>query len=1065
MPNDWESPVVIGRSRLGPRAHFFPFRDEASAVTGRREASPWFTPLNGVWKFHYAQAPAEAPADFAAESFDDSRWRQLAVPSCWQMHGYGRPHYTNVQYPFPADPPWVPTENPTGSYRREMTLTPELLEGRRLVLRFEGVDSAFYIYFNGHEVGFSKGSRLPAEFDVTPFARVGRNVLAVRVMQWSDGSYLEDQDMWWLSGIFRDVYLLSHPAVHIADVQVRTLFDAQYRDAELDVQMTLDGHNKGDAPPLLRVEMALLDRQRQRVIEPVVAAAKSEAPAGAGERGADKKLPPQERILGLRGTALHLRVQVTNPQKWSAEEPYLYTLLLTLKDNEGRALEVVPVKVGFRSVEIKDAQLLINGRRVMFKGVNRHEHDADLGRTIPYDAMVADVLTMKRHNVNAVRTSHYPSDPRWYDLCDRYGIYVMDECDLETQGFNTADNNPTKDPAWREACVDRMVRMVHRDKNHPSVILWSLGNESSLGQNHYAMKEAARAIDDTRPFHYEGDGRLEVSDVLSKMYPSLEEIACVQRGMEVIGHHGMKIPPEKYTHVPFLLCEYAQAQGNGPGALQEYQDAFYHCPRTQGGWIWQWQDHGIRRRGADGAEFFAYGGDFGDQPNDGNACINGLVSPDRVPWPKLAEVKKAFEPVKIEAVDLAAGRLKITNRHDFLGLAHLELNWSIVADGCAVASGGVPAPPVAPGHSAVMDLPMKRPASLTPGAHFWLTVSLALAANQPWAERGHEVAWEQFALSWETPALPVPPEVPPLELADSAGALTVRGTNFEIRFDKIRAVITSWRFGNVPILHTGPRLNLWRAPTSNDIEGGLAKTWRDAGLQYLQHRVDCVEIEPRDNTAVRVRCSVRIAPPGHSGLAMRCEYAYAIHGDGTVDVAVHGIPHGTWPKTLPRIGLQAALPPALDRVAWLGCGPGESYPDSKQAARFGLFSARVDDLYTPYVFPQENGNRSDCRWVSLADIRGVGLLAVGRPTLNFSAHWFATADLEQARHTHELERRDFITLNLDYRQNGLGGAGGDGRAVLPQYELRPDEFRFAVRLCPQAAATGAPASTTAPAAI
>ena len=950
------------------------------------------------------------------------------------MHGYGKPHYTNVQYPFPVDPPRVPTENPTGSYRRKVTLSDDAVKDRRLVLRFEGVDSAFYVYVNGKPVGFSKGSRLPSEFDVTAFAKAGENTIAVRVMQWSDATYMEDQDMWWLSGIFRDVYLLSHPTTRVADVQVRTDLDASYRDASLVVNVKTANPASGQS-----YELKLLDAQGQSVFEKPVTQPASEATT--------------------------FTVPVPNPLKWTAETPNLYTLLLTLKDAAGTVLEVVPQQVGFRSVEIKDAQILINGSHVVFKGVNRHEHHPDLGRSIPLEVMLQDVLTMKRHNINSVRTSHYPDDPRWYDLCDRYGLYLIDECDLETHGFDfwKADNNPTKDPAWKDACVDRMVRMVHRDKNRPSVFCWSLGNESSLGDNHYAMKAAAKAIDDSRFFHYEGDGTLEVSDVFSKMYAGIEQLAAIQKGEAAQDHYGTSVPPERYTRVPFVLCEYAHAMGNGPGGLKEYWDVLLRHPRTQGAWVWEWLDHGIRTTTADGAEFFAYGGDFGDQPNDGNFVADGLLFPDRTPSPALGELKKVIEPVQTEAIDLAAGTLKLTNRYDFISLDALALSWMIECDGAFVAAGTLPMPAIAARQSGTVTLPITRPATLVPEAVYTLTVSYTLAADALWAPRGHELAWAQFELPWAAPAAPKLPAKPSakVRLTETPLLLTVTGTDFEVRFDKVRAMLIDWRLGGLAIIEKGPRLQFWRATTDNDRggwapEGTTADAWRKAGLHRLQHRVDGVTVQKLGDTAVRVRFDVRIAPPVHNGRGFQCDYTYTVLGTGDVLLDVHGVPQGEMPKTLPRIGLELALPVSFDRVQWLGLGPDETYPDTRQAGRLGLHARSVDALYTPYVFPQEHGNRSDCRWVSLTNPAGVGLLAAGVPTIDFSASRFATDDLEQARHPHELTRLNGIRLNLDYRHTGIGSASC-GPGVLPQHELRPAEFRFSLRLRGYHATAGSPA--------
>jgi beta-galactosidase/evolved beta-galactosidase subunit alpha len=992
--NDWENPQLVHRNRLPARAYTFPYPDEVAALAGR---TPWVQSLNGTWKFHYAATPAEAPAVDA----NATGWNDLPVPSHWQMHGFGRPHYTNYNYPFPVDPPRVPTENPTGSYRRQFTV-PADWRGRRILLRFEGVDSAFHVWVNGREVGFSKGSRLPAEFDVTKHVHVGKpNTIAVRVYQWSDGTYLEDQDMWWLSGIFRDVLLIALPAAHIWDIVTQT------NDDSVAVRVQANGG---------RVEARLLDADGREV---------------------------------ARGSGKKMKLPVQSPRKWSAEDPYLYTLFVTLKDTTGHVAQVTPGRVGFRKVEINAGVFLINGVPVKLKGVNRHEFHTEHGRAVPVAAMIEDIQLMKRHNINCVRTSHYPNDPRWYDLCDEYGLYVVDECDLETHGFNALQwrRNPPADPVWKAACVDRMVRMVQRDKNHPSVIMWSLGNEAHFGGNHAAMARQTRALDSSRPIQYEGDQHAEVTDVISRMYSHIDYLKKIGAGkepIEEVSQYGkVKLTTKSYTRKPFFLCEYAHAMGNGPGGLLEYWDTIYRYPRLMGGCIWEWCDHGIRQRTADGREYFAYGGDFGDQPNDGNLVCDGLVFPDRRPSPGLTEYGKIIEPVKVEMLNLKIGRFRLVNRYDFLSLDHLCLHWNVTAEGAVVQRGTVTMPSVPAHKSGTIHIPFVMPVGAA-----YLNLSFTLAGDTAWAKRGHEVAWAQFALPTQ-PAAVRPPPVRPVSISENGNDLRLRGAKFELVFDRVRAVITNWRVQDRSMLQTGPRLNFWRAPTDNDSRGwagNIASEWRKAGLHWLQHRVDQVVVHRLGNGAARITAQVRIAPPIH-GRAFRCEYKYTVTGDGAVLIAVHGMPEGDWPEMLPRIGLQLTVPVEFHRFAWFGRGPGESYSDTKQANRFGWWQAGLDKLYTPYVFPQENGNRTDVRWVSLTNQRGTGFRAVGQPTLDFSAHRFTTADFEKAQHTYDLVPRNFITLNLDYRQNGIGSCSC-GPRPWPQYWLKPEEFRFAVRLAP-----------------
>lgn len=1008
--HDWENPEIVHRNRLPARAYTFPYPSAESAATFERGASPWFALLNGMWKFDYSETPAEAPEGFYGQDFDAGAWDEIGVPSSWQMQGYGRPHYTNVLYPFPVDPPRVPTENPTGSYRRDFDI-PASWQDRQIVLRFDGVDSAFYVWVNGRQVGFSKGSRIPAEFDITAYVKPGKNLLAVRVYQWSDGSYCEDQDMWWLSGIFRDVSLIANPKTHISDVRVRTSFDETYTDATLSVHAEIANAASG-----LTVSAELLNHD-------------GEATSAA-----------------VSQNAASIDMPVKSPCKWSAERPSLYTLLVNLKDSAGKVMEVIPVRVGFRQVEMKGGNLLVNGVAIKFKGVNRHEHHPDLGRAVPLETMIEDILLMKRHNVNAVRTSHYCDDPRWYDLCDFYGIYLIDECDLETHGFGVApmnwQGNPAADPKWEAALVDRMVRMVERDKNHPSVIMWSLGNESDFGINHEAMAKRTREIDPTRPLHYEGDRQVKVADVYSQMYTHIDKV--IEFGSNELTP-GAEDPAFR-ADIPFVLCEYAHAMGNGPGGLLEYWDAIYKYPRLQGGFIWEWVDHGIRRKAADGTEYFAYGGDFGEYPHDGNFVCDGLIFPDRKPSPGLIEYKKVIEPVKVEAIDLKKGRFRLTNRYDFESLDHLRLMWSITEDGETGASHFWEIPSIGPGESAEIEIGYFVPEP-TPGTQYYANLSFALAYDLPWAPAGHEVAWAQFKMPIETKAKPIAlQDLPPLSIDESATAARFTGPNFEVTFDKVRAVISEWKADGKDMITAGPKLNFWRATTDNDRSWENAKPWREAGLDHLTHRTDSVEIERLGPGAARITAKVRIAPPIHTR-SFACDYTYTVLGNGDIIVEAHGVPEGDWPNTLPKTGLSMAIPLNLRRVTWFGRGPGESYVDTKQAGRFGRYSADVDGLYTPYVFPQEFGNRMDVSWVSLTDTHGAGLLAIGDPTINFSAMRFTADELEKARHTYKLNPRDEIILNLDYAQNGIGTASC-GPGPWEQYLLHPEEFRFSVTLRP-----------------
>ena len=712
-PPEWDNPAITTIGVEPPRATMMIYPDAATARTFDPARSPWMLSLNGDWKFRGVLRPADRPTDFHRPSYDDSGWRTMPVPGVWQMHGFDIPIYTNWLYPFPQDRNKMPSPpydfNPVGSYRRTFTV-PHTWKGRTVYLHFAGVDSCFYVWVNGQFIGYHEDSRTPAEFNITKVLKPGLNTLAVQVYRFGDGAYLEDQDMWWLSGIYRDVYLMATPAVHIRDFGVRTEFDQDYRDARLHLQVNL--HNYGAAPVMGHAVVAkLLDAEGQVVFE---------APVSSGV--------PMSQDSEVE---MYFHRTIAQPRQWSAESPYLYTLLLSVHAPDGTLVEVVSGRVGFRQVEIKDGRLWINGVPVLLKGVNRHEFDPDRGRAITEESMIQDIRLMKQFNINAVRTSHYPNHPRWYDLCDEYGLYLIDEANVETHGVW---DKLTRDPLWRDAFVDRAARMVQRDKNHPSVIIWSLGNESGYGPNHDAMAEWIRAHDRTRPIHYESAGHAAVVDMVSVMYPRIDKL--------------VELATRPGETRPLVMCEYAHSMGNSTGNLKEYWDVIRAHKRLIGGFIWDWVDQGIRQRTADGEEWFAYGGDFGDQPNDGNFCLNGLISPDREPHPGLWEYKKILEPVTVEPVNLATGEVKITNRRDFTDLSDLAISWEVTADGQAVQSGTLPSLSLRPGESAIVRVPL-APIAPQPATDYWLMIRFALAAPTRYAPAGHEVAWAQFALPAE----------------------------------------------------------------------------------------------------------------------------------------------------------------------------------------------------------------------------------------------------------------------------------------------------------------------------
>ena len=927
--SDTSTPVSLtdrspGAGRVAPRAHF---HSDAPRLD-----------LSGRWAFRLASGLDDLTPSLGAAELDTSGWDTIEVPGHWQLQGHGAPAYTNVRYPFPVDPPHVPDENPTGEYRTSFTLPADWPAGDA-VLRFLGVDSQFTVWLNGAELGWSTGSRLTTEFAVGAVLRPGLNELAVRVHQWSPSSYLEDQDQWWLSGIFRSVALIARQAGSVQDYFVYADYDHTSGTGTLRVET--------DVPARLSVPALGLD---------------DVDPAG-----------PHTMPV----------------EPWTAERPRLYDATLSAGG------ETITLRIGFRTVVVDGGVLTVNGQRILFRGANRHEWNPGRGRSVTRSDMVDDILLMKRHNLNAVRTSHYPPHPDFLDLCDEYGLWVILENDLETHGFIFCDwrGNPSDDPAWRDALLDRMSRTIERDKNHAAVIMWSLGNESGHGSNLAAMAALAHDRDPARPVHYEGDWDSSYVDVYSRMYATHAEVDAIGRYEEPV-----TVDPSVDEHrrsLPFIECEYAHAMGNGPGGLLEYQQLFEKYQRCQGGFVWEWIDHGIRRE--DGS--FAYGGDFGEVLHDGNFVVDGLVFADRTPSPGLIELKAVYAPIGLA---VSSSAVTVTSKYDFSDLSHVRFEWAVCDFTGELSSGELSVPAVPAGAS--VTVPMSIP-SVGTGA-VWVTVRAVLAADCAWAPAGHELCSGQALLSSPSPAVagsPVP-----------SAWFTPRGSLASI--------------GSMPV--RGPVLDLWRATTDNDRgeHGAMAPRWRELGLDRLTHSVRSVSA-----SSSSVDVSVRSAPAA-TDLGMLSTFSWAGAGDG-VRLQWSVTPSGPWEVPLPRLGLLFELPGSISSVEWLGLGPGEAYVDSTQAVRLGRYSLSVDELQTPYVYPQENGNRRSVRWLSLRAGSGAGVhIAAASGTFDFSVRRWTSADLEAARHTTDLVARSSVYLNLDVGQNGLGTASC-GPGVLPQYEL------------------------------
>ncbi len=1038
---EWDDPSVLQVGAEKPHATMMAYPTAELAKTYERAKSPWFLSLNGQWKFQGALRPADRPLDFYRQDYSDSAWRSIPVPSSWQLHGFDVPIYSNIIYPWPQDrnqPPKVPYDwNPVGSYRTRFTVPPAW-KGRQVYLHFEGVDSAFYVWVNGRKVGYSEDSRTPAEFNITPHLQEGQNLLAVEVYRFGDGAFLEDQDMWRMSGIYRDVFLWSTADRHVRDFEIRTELDEEYRDADLVVDATVT--NLAAQPAKVSLAMALKDA----------------AGAAVGE--------PQTKSFDLAGrgqTLLRLSMRVAGPKKWSAETPHLYQLLLTLQDASGAVLEVIPASVGFRKVEIRNARLLVNGRPVLIKGVNRHEHSPETAKYVPVELMLEDVRLMKQFNVNAVRTAHYPNAPAWYDLCDRYGLYVMDEGNIEVHHYgNDRRNRLSNDPAWKEAYLDRVRRMVERDKNHPSVIMWSLGNESGDGPNVAATYRWARERDPWRPFHYEGSSANDGpnSDINSFMYPPPERTRQLAA---------------KRPEMPLILCEYSHAMGNSSGGLKEYWDLFYSGTNAQGAYVWDWVDQGIRvpvpgeyRKNTARTTFLAYGGWWEDKTgirNDNTFNNNGLVAADRRPHPGLWAIKYVYRYLHASPVDLAAGRIRVKSWFDFLNAKDIAAGlWEVKAGGTTVRSGKLPELDLAPGEEKEFSIPLGKIVP-QPGAEYWLNLSFVLTAAAPYAAQGHEIAWEQFLLPISAPAPAFKPTaLPALAVKDGEAEVTFSGPAFSMRFDKRAGVIASYRYKGVDLLERGPQPDFWRAPTDNDRgawknlrgRGTVAPenditVWRNAGPEW---KVGAVRVEKLGKESARIAVQAEL-PQVEAAYAM----TYTVHSSGDLVVECSYRPGQKKLAMMPRFGAELVVAPGLENIAWYGRGPVETHID-RQFERIGVYRSTVEREWVDYSRPQENGNKTDVRWVALTNAQGVGLLAVGAPTLSVSARHYTKEEMDRAGYTFMMQRRPQIFLNLDWKQMGVGGIDSWSQNAYPMTPYRlpsGQEYSYKFRLTPVAGAFAA----------
>jgi len=988
----WENPEILQVNAEKPRAYYIPYADADKAVIRERAFSPFYLNLNGMWHFRYHESVMDVTDNFYTEEVECTQWDKILVPSNWQLQGYDKPHYTNVNYPYPFDPPYVPNDNPAGIYTRVFNL-PKGWENKEKYIVFEGVNSCFYLWINGRFVGYSQGSRIPAEFNIGNVLKEGKNRVTVMVLKWCDGSYLEDQDLWRWSGIFRDVYILARDKNHIRDVFIKTKILDDYKKAIVSCHI--------EAVNACEVKAVLTD-------------------------AATSKISEKSAVISQEGK---IEFEIDNPILWSAETPYLYKLFLYSGE------EVIVFHVGIRKIEICNGVFQINGRAVKLKGVNRHDSHPEFGQAIPLKHMENDLKLMKCHNINTIRTSHYPNDPRFLELCDEYGFYIVDEADLECHGCTTAGDFHylSKDTEWQKAFLDRAQRLVERDKNHPCVIMWSMGNESGYDVNHIKMAEWTRQRDPDRPVHYEGaasgykgNSYTDCFDVESRMYPSCDYV-------EEYGKN-------KNNVKPLFLCEYSHAMGNGPGDLKDYWDIIYKYPNLMGGCVWEWTDHGIKTTTPDGIEYYAYGGDFGDMPNDGNFCLDGLVYPDRTPHTGLLELKKVIEPIKTEVVNLQEGKITVENLYDFIDLSHIVLNWRIEKNGKTIQQGEMSDLQVAPKEKTELILPYS--VEVKEKERCYLNLSYTQKFDTLWAPKGHEITFEQFEFPVKKKARKNT-AVPDFNVIKDDRFISVIGYNFEYVFDMQKGSFNKISKNGMDMICKMPKFNVWRAPTDNDIK--IKNEWIKEGYDRLDTHVYDSSVIQEDSKSITIE--VRFSLGGYIKFpVLHACSQWTILGNGDIQLDVkanirEGLPF------LPRFGLQLVMPKGNEEVTYYGYGPHESYIDKRRSVRKGQFSFTVDEMFENYIVPQENGSRYGTEWAMVSNAFGMGLLFIGEPEFSFNAAHYTPEDLTAATHNYQLKKREETIVNIDYKMSGVG-SNSCGPELAPQYRLSEKEINFKLTIRP-----------------
>ncbi|MCX2718028.1 glycoside hydrolase family 2 TIM barrel-domain containing protein [Lentiprolixibacter aurantiacus] len=1016
--NYWEDPSVFAINKEEARASFVPFENVEKALSGEVSESAYIQSLNGNWKFNYVPRTSQRPKDFYKTTYDVRKWDTIPVPANWELHGYGFAQYNNIQYPFEKNPPNIKDDySPVGSYVTFFTL-PENWEDREIFIYLGAVKSGFDIWINDHKVGYSQDSKLPSEFNITPYLKSGENKVSVQVFQFTDGSYLEDQDFWRLSGIQRDVYLLARPKTYIRDFFAKAGLDESYENGVF--QLSVDITNIGEDDAGLELECILLDPQGRDVSK------------GISTLDLPGKTEKKQRFASF----------LPNIKKWTAETPNLYTLLLVLaEDNE--VIEATTVKVGFRTSEIKGGQLLVNGKPILIKGVNRHEHNPHTGHVVNRETMIKDIETMKRLNINAVRTSHYPNDPLWYSLCDEYGLYLYDEANIESHGMGyNPEHTLANVPEWKEAHVSRVMNMVKRDKNHPSIIVWSMGNEAGTGPNFLESYKATQGYDETRPIHYERaekmtDVKENHTDIIGNMYMRIPEVK--------------KLYTEGKEQRPFIWCEYSHAMGNSNGNFKEYWDLVYSNPKIQGGFIWDWMDQGLIQYDEKGKSYWAYGGHFEPEGiyNDGNFCLNGLVNPDWSMHPGAMEVKKVYQNVHFRKLDLTARQVFIHNDHFFKDLDGYLITWELMENGIAVQRGWFTPKDIEPQQEKAFPLNIDK-SKIKEGNEYLLNLHAKRIGNNKLVPMGYTLAEEQFVLTPYDFADNNAHINEGLRVKERKNELLLSGSGVELFFSRQTGLLSSYKIDQKELMIQPLEPTFWRAPTDNDFGNNLpirCKPWKTA---FSEGKL--ADFSYREISASEIIVKTKYAL---ESVNAELEIYYTVNALGVVMVDYLFTPRNSELPEIPRIGMKTQLHRSLDNLKYYGKGPWENYVDRNHSAKIGLYRSNVAEQYYPYTRPQENGHKTEVRWLNLTGESGLGLKVTAiKAPFEFNALHFTTADLDPGekktgRRYNELVEGDFVELHIDHKMMGVGGDNSWGARPHEQYRYYPDrEYRYRFNISP-----------------